>query len=586
MKKTISIFMIVLTLICSSILAFAEGDGNMDSGGGGGTGSGTSSNKWRVGDDGVRASIVEISTRKVVRTPIDFTNKDKSDIKYHFGKVNKIDYKNGARLRPQMYGYKFLIPKQPMPTIINHEGKNDINAIKKYFTSEWMIRRMAEESNISYEELISGRYKLFLEPIMYVTYAGNRWAMTSHEAAMYNELVNNDIVYKFQSISHRALPFAMFLEVPDLGFPAYRGSVNRPQKDPVIKNELGLGIVRFKEYVKPTPPDPIKPPPPPEISVETGQYDYRTDTDVITSLKINSKNQVVPDHNVSVTFNILGKDYTVNNIVLPENSSQLVWVKWHTPKTPQTTNINVSIKNANISSANIKANIHELNEVTPPDPKPRDKNENFRLTNLPDHGNITSTTWSKWSCKWKENKQYVVYGYDENGNELGMTIDKGNWEYSKTNYSVNLNANMDLVPSLRTPTWKKNGNEYEMKSGYGVNTKVNTDVTYNCPNSDVTSAQNVITTFSEFKYNSYNRILEKTNSDGLKSQFEFKRNKYSTYNDRTHFTPIWYPNELNYIVNSEVIDVWTPTGMLRANLNDRVYINGNLHQDRHISIMK
>ena len=63
--------------------------------------------------------------------------------------------------------------------------------------------------------------------------------------------------------------------------------------------------------------------------------------------------------------------------------------------------------------------------------------------------------------------------------------------------------------------------------------------------------------------------------------FEFKENKYSTYNNRTHFTPIWYP-DAPYEVYTEVIDMWTPDGMLRINLSDTVNIDGNLYEDWHI----
>ena len=412
--------------------------------------------------------------------------------------------------------------------------------------------------------------------------------MTAHEAALYNEKINNGIRRKFRSISHQSLPFSMYLEVSDLGFPQYKGSTNISVRDPLIKSELGLGIIRFNGAIPDSQVTPPKPPVPPKpnITVDKEEYNYRTDTDVITSFKISSTTEVGNDNAITATFHILGRDYTVNNIVMPANESQLVWVKWHTPKTPQSLNIGVNITNANVSSINIKANINKLEEITPPDPKPRDRYDNFKLTDLPNHGNKTYAEWTKWSCNWKPNKQYVVYGYDANGNELGITIDKGYWEFYKTKFSASLYAEMDLVPGLRTPTAKKNGNEYEMKSGYGVNTKIYTNVTHNCSANDVTSAQNVITTFSEFKYSKYNRLLDKTISNGLESRFEFKQNKYSTYNDRTHFTPIWYPNQLNYIVNAEVIDVWTPVGMLRANLNDRILIDGNLHQDRHISIIK
>ncbi|MEF9991312.1 MAG: hypothetical protein RR835_02365 [Peptostreptococcaceae bacterium] len=594
--KKIAVMIILTIITLSTITSYAIGEGNISGGGGSDAGSGTSQNKWRDGDDGVRVSIVDNATKQVIRTPVDFTNKERYDIKYHFGKVSKLQYKRGANLVLHKGNYNYFVTSIKMPTIVSDEG-NNIQEIKRYFTSEWVVKGISEKLSIPYEDLISGKYKFLLEPIMYVTFKGQRFAMTAHETAMYNEKINNGVRRKLRSISHQSLPFSMYLEVSDLGFPQYKGSTNISVRDPLMKEQLGLGIIRFNgalpdsQVIPPPPPPPPKPPEPPKppkpnINVDTGNYDYRTDTDVITSFKINSTTEIGKDNAISATFHILGRDYTVNDIVMPINSSQLVWVKWHTPKTPQDINIGVSITNSNISSANIKVKVNDLKEITPPDPKPRDKEDNFRLSGTPNNGNNTYAEWSKWSCNWKPNKQYVVYGYDQNGKELGITMDKGYWEFSKTKYSANLNANMDLVPGLRTPTWKQNKNEYEMKSGYGVNTNVNTDVTYNCSSNDVTSAQNAITTFSEFKYNKYNRILEKTNNNGFKSKFEFKQNKYSTYNDRTHFTPIWYPDQLNYIVNAEVIDVWTPTGMLRANLNDRIYIDGNLHQDRHIAIMK
>lgn len=587
MKKVISLittFIIITTCITTSV--FAEGNGNIDSGSGGGTGSGTSSNKWSVGDEGVRASIVEIATQKTVKEPIDFSNKSRKDIEYDFGKTNKIMYRKGAKLKLCQNKYKSKIPPVKMPQIINHEGSNDIGAIKKYFTSEKIIDTIASASKIPYDDLISGRYKLLLEPIVYLTYHGHRFAMTSHEAAMYNEkLGNNDLVWKFQSITHRALPFAMFLEKTDLGFPAYTGKTNAPQKDATIKSKLGLGIVRFKPYVPPKPPKEPKPPKP-NIDVDTNSYTYRTDTDVITSFKINSKTDIGKDNAISVTFNILGKKYTVKNIVIPKKESQIVWVKWHTPKKPQDVNINVSISGANIKSATIKAKVESLKEVIPPDPKPTDRNDSFNLVDLPKGTNKTSATWSKWSCKWVSKKETVTYGYDENGKPLKMTIDKGYNKYSETKYSADLDAILNLVPGLRTPTAIEKNNEYEMKSGYGVNAKVKADVSFNCSEKDVTSVQNVTSTFSDFKYKKYNRLLEKTSSKGLNSIYEFKQNKYSTYNDRTHFTPIWYPDKTNYIVNAQILDVWTPVGMLQANLNNKIYINGNLHQDRHIAILK
>jgi hypothetical protein len=117
-----------------------------------------------------------------------------------------------------------------------------------------------------------------------------------------------------------------------------------------------------------------------------------------------------------------------------------------------------------------------------------------------------------------------------------------------------------------------------MKSGYGVNVDIETDIFTNAPNSHITYVQNAISYFPEFQYDTYWRLLDRTGY----GDFEFKKNKYSTYNNRTHFTPLWFPDG-TYEVYTEIIDFWTPDGMLRMNLTDHVIIEGNLYLDWHIA---
>ena len=66
---------------------------------------------------------------------------------------------------------------------------------------------------------------------------------------------------------------------------------------------------------------------------------------------------------------------------------------------------------------------------------------------------------------------------------------------------------------------------------------------------------------------------------------EFKKNGYSTYERRTHFTPIWYPDG-SYTPYTWLLDCWTPAGMLSMNLNDSIIIDGNLWSDWHIAPQK
>ena len=113
-----------------------------------------------------------------------------------------------------------------------------------------------------------------------------------------------------------------------------------------------------------------------------------------------------------------------------------------------------------------------------------------------------------------------------------------------------------------------------MKSGYGINEKVTASIS---GNGEHTELQNAVAYFPEFYYNTYWRLLEKTGG-----ALEFRKNKYSTYNNRTHFSPIWYPDG-NYKVYTWAIDCWTPAGMLSANLTDSLTIKGNVFDDWHVS---
>ena len=94
--------------------------------------------------------------------------------------------------------------------------------------------------------------------------------------------------------------------------------------------------------------------------------EYRVDTDVITSVTLRTDTDLTPDNPASVTFHILGTTYRVNDIVIPAGDSQVVWVKWHTPTTPQTVTITVSVSGAYTAQDTFVAKIVDLNEHIPP----------------------------------------------------------------------------------------------------------------------------------------------------------------------------------------------------------------------------
>jgi len=269
--KIVIMFIMIFSLMMSMIV-FAVGDGNIDSGGGG-MENGTSDNKWSPGYDGVRVTVVRVSDHSLVTTPIDLINKLPTNVRLHFGKVSKMGYNDGRNLSPSGQSYSFINPAQTMPGIVSIDGSNNITAIKSYFTDEQVIRSIASITGMNYDILIGGNYKLLLEPIAYYTFQGVMIATTATEAAMYDEQLSGLLRNKMVHLSHKNLPLAMFLEVSDLGYPAWSGSTTNAASNADIKASLGLGVVRFTENPEP----PI---------VSTYDYEYRVNTEVMTSVMV------------------------------------------------------------------------------------------------------------------------------------------------------------------------------------------------------------------------------------------------------------------------------------------------------------
>ncbi len=570
-KKRITAVLLALTISLQSIQVFADeavGDPNIDNGGGG-LGAGTHENGWYPLDDGVRITLVDAESGEIKSVSIDYTNKHPDDIQIHFGKVPKTSYLNGTSLTPTNSPYTYKVPTEPLPVIVS-DGSNyfpSIDSIRSYFTDEQIVKAIAADLGIDFEEMINGDYKLMVEPLVYVTYNGVRTALTATEAALYNLATGGDFINKFAPLSHKNLPLAMFLEEDDLGYTAWNGSTTTRASDSDIINNLGVGIITFKEKEE-------------EVEVETFDYEYRVDTDVYTSVTV-SGGRHTPDNPITVTFRIKGTNYTVSNVVYPEGASQLVWCRWHTPNTEQQVTIYVTVEGgAEVSKSTIVANIVDLDENPPPDPTAYDRNDSFTTPSVPSKAQRTTATWSRWYCYWVPKWVWIPvwtrYSKVVNGKTVyywrdnGYWKDKGDWAFATNTYSASIRGKMDIKPDGKNPTYVGS----TMKSGYGINETVTSNV---YSSGECTEIQNAVTYFPEFSYKKYWRLLEYTGS-----QFEFKNNEYSTYNNRTHFTPVWYPDG-NYTAYTWVLDCWTPAGMLSLNLTDSVNIDGNVYDDWHIA---
>lgn len=396
-KKVILSFVLILSMI-SPLSVYAEGEGNIDNGGGG-MGRGTETNYWNKGEEGVRVTVVSASDGSAVTASVDLANKNQSDIKVHFGKVCKSEYRDGVGLSAKVGGYVCHIPAQSLPKIITtSSGTASLAAFKSYFTDEQVIRSIAGYVGMNYDTLINGEYKLLLEPIAYVTFEGVRTAFTATEAAMYNQVRGGLLRKKLTSLTHKNLPLAMFLETSDLGYPAWGGAKDQKVSDDEIIRSLGLGIVRFNEVVTP--------------EVITADYEYRVDTDVVTAITV-SGGQSDPDNPVSVTFHILGRSYTVNHVYYPEGGQQLVWVKWHTPSTEQHITISVSVSGGGSADrGTITANIADLDKNPPPNPVADDRNDSYNAAQavVPVNQQKTTAAWSVWSPWWKKTGYGTVTG--------------------------------------------------------------------------------------------------------------------------------------------------------------------------------
>ena len=293
-------------------------------------------------------------------------------------------------------------------------------------------------------------------------------------------------------------------------------------------------------------------------------------TEVITAVEV-SGGQSDPDDPVTVQFHIDGTTYTVSNVYYPDGDSQLAWVRWTTPDEPQDMTIDVDVSGPGSAQATIHCKIVDLDENPPPNPVADDRNDSFTPSPVPDRPEKTSAQWTIWDPWWQE--YWVWHGDDEDG----YWCDHGWWEFDLDRYSASLSAAMEITPDEKNPT----ASDSTMKSGYGVNQVVTARVN-SSQRSATTALQNAVSYLPEFNYESFWRLLDRMSISSSSSRLEFQKNEYSTYNRRTHFTPIWYPDG-SYTVNTWVIDCWTPAGMLSVNLTDSLNIRGNLWDDWHIA---
>ena len=176
------------------------------------------------------------------------------------------------------------------------------------------------------------------------------------------------------------------------------------------------------------------------------------------------------------------------------------------------------------------------------------------------------------------------------------TFSKEDWgwvEWTPVNHQVSITtSNEKLIRSSNSPN--SNNSDYSIKSGYGVEFSIDTKCKYkkNGTSQSVSSARNAICPpqymeffMPEFNYENY----EITSFNSLDSSydddnsFELPINPYSQFEQKCHFTPIWYPDG-KYVVGVKIGQCFCPAGMLYICLDDiSINIDGNAYDDWHIA---
>jgi hypothetical protein len=294
--------------------------------------------------------------------------------------------------------------------------------------------------------------------------------------------------------------------------------------------------------------------------------------------------------------------YKILNIYIPAGDEQRIWVKWKTPSTPQKMTATVTAsqgyffdrRDVNLvshyaSSVVAEITIHSnVNDSEPPDPTLDDTAETMQYSAVGvsrARGGIIgigrrSRTWHVWDCNLVSNNGQ--YGF----------------QFNKINYTAEIDTSyIRIKPDTQNPTAYTRNNKTFMKSGYGINVEVEPRIrvtiehertgvtstnTYYSPASTSFAAtpQYLFAHFHEFSYSGKSRQLEKVNN-----KFVFKPNRFSTYNNRVHYSPWWLPDGTEYdiLVNSEY--GYAPTGRLSLyEVSDNsIVVEGTLFDDWAIS---
>lgn len=684
MKKTIKtlkvllyFFLVMSFFQITEVKASGDFNGEGDSGNITSMCSGTTNNIcWDVygdngRDDGIRISLIDISNNNYFVKKIDYSNRDHNN--WYYLTINgeldsKIEYYWEDKLK-LMSGYANKVPGRKLPNIMRGNNPNqNMENVKSYFSEMNALKGIANDFSIPYEELISGKYKLLLEPIIYVHIRINgkveNVAMTPTQMALYDEQTNRsfyNLSTGAKDILYSTFAKAMYLSKDDLGFTAKAPTAATYQANDYIVNYLGLATVSFK----------------PEAVEDDGiiegdgniSSNYRYNTQVFSSYNLSSTTDRTKDNPVNYTM-VGSQSGTIcsSTTEVPANQKQVIWCKWTTPnKSTGIKNEVITVKADGVTIGTINVTYSTYEGLTPPDTNADDKKPTGWKIEKVSVSESDSNSFSKWysvkqtdgkyvtslathtglgwnfslkTCKYYDEIYDTVYEYNDKKDPTKITgshdvfvgysyragsdtqvVENNESKYKfykigsyenvgssgypatgtercqTTNYEAKASnvkfidvytATMSSSTKVSHDTNNPTANGEFFKSGYGLSLKTKNDLSIIRTSTGgyggsgltisslMTTAQTGIASYPEFSYKKYYDVLDGT------VDMQLRKNSASVTKNRVHFTPIWYPDNKNYTIKVDVMDVWTPAGMLKTVTEDSKTVKGNMWDDRHI----
>jgi hypothetical protein len=298
---------------------------------------------------------------------------------------------------------------------------------------------------------------------------------------------------------------------------------------------------------------------------------YREETAVVSSFRLwnHSNDDYTPSENIKVRLRIYKAGETApfltltKNAIVPAGDSNLVYFKWTVPTGLNGKDVTLTADIYDGSEywseiTNKRATRRYIYYTTPDTRYEENAPAGFTIPAKPD----AKSGSAKWSVYEYEGGQFVKKNY-----AIAIKNDKPNY-----------------IEPVTGSTATKTGNDWTMKSGYGIGVKscsVMVSVAgYASPNytDSYTMPQYAYALLPEYGYTLATGkavTLVKTIIDSYGYYVFPEDEEYG----EVHFTPLWYPNG-DYTIKVVQTDCWTPAGMISVYLiTNTITIDGSAYDD-------